>query len=106
MPTPTPRYDIDDIIRAHRARPTNNHFFDRDTMRCFRSRILTEVYHGPGGIYFVTSEKGPDEVRRYTVRRFDPETATINTPGGHGKYDTAKAAKAAAKHAASGQADN
>lgn len=58
-----------------------SHFFDRDTMRFFRSRVLPQVFHGKGGVYFVTSEKGPNNVRRFTVRKFDPKTADIDTLG-------------------------
>lgn len=54
---------------------SGSHFFDRDTMRWFKSR-LEDVYAGPDGWYFVTSEKheGPsiggrriNEPRLYTV---------------------------------------
>ena len=59
------------------AMRASNHFFDRDTKRFFRSRILPTTYEGPGGIYFVTSEQfhspttGYTAQRGYTVRKFE-----------------------------------
>ena len=46
------------------------HWFDRDSMTFFRTELPQQGYSGPGGIYFVTSEKfiGPAP-SRYTVRR-------------------------------------
>lgn len=55
------------------ASQAGSHFFDEDTMRFFSSRVLSAVHEGPGGVYFVTSERDrhqPDTDRRYTVRRF------------------------------------
>ena len=95
-------FDIDDIKRIHRHK-MDGHFFDRDTMRFFDSRILETVYQGPGGVYFLTSERfhgstttGP---RLYTVRKFNPETGDIGTYGGYNQM-TKYAATAAAKNAA------
>jgi hypothetical protein len=46
-----------------------HHFFDRDTMRFFRSRVSSRTYVGRDGrIYFVTSEQRRGAARRYTVR--------------------------------------
>lgn len=42
-----------------------NHFFDRDTMRFFKSRIVSNLY---GGRYFITSEQGPHGPRKFTIR--------------------------------------
>ena len=43
-------------------------FFSPGAMRAFKSRLCGRMF----GRYFVTSEKGPDNVRRYTVRRSNP----------------------------------
>ena len=58
------------------------------------------MFEGPGGVYFATSEKGPDGVRRYTVRRFEKATGGVATFGAFQGYRTGRAAKAAAKAAA------
>lgn len=60
------------------------HWFDTDTMRCFRSRVGDTVYQGAGGIFFVSSEQfvgldGRKAERMYTVRRFNPETGDVGT---------------------------
>lgn len=31
------------------------HYFDRDTMSFFRSRVSDNVHSGPGGVFLVTS---------------------------------------------------
>ena len=58
-----------------------SHWFEHSSMRFFNSRILSDVFHGAGGVYFVSSEKGPNGIRRHTVRKFNPETADISSFG-------------------------
>jgi hypothetical protein len=62
---------------------SGSHWWDRDTMRSFRCRVGDQVYQGPGGIYFVTSEKGPYDgaKRRYTVRQYMPGRKSVETVG-------------------------
>jgi hypothetical protein len=85
------------------------HFFEPETLRFFRSRIVSQSPHqGPGGIYFVTSERfvlssGPAKPRRYTVREFNPETGDIVTHGRFQQYKSAQKAREAAERAASGR---
>lgn len=83
------------------------YFFSPGAMRFFRSRVHDRVYQGPGGVFFVTSEQGPDDVRRYTVREFDPETARMTALGGDvdgfQRYATRSGAHAAAYRAAAGK---
>ena len=89
---------ITDIEKANSDH--GHHFFEPDTMHFFKSRILWGVY---GGRYFVTSERGPDEIRRYTVREANAD-GSIDTFGGFdmfGGYPTADKAKRAARDAAS-----
>jgi len=68
-------YTLFDIRQANRQ--AGFHFFNGDNMRCFDSQISNDVYQGPGGVYFVTSERYKDSPRGYTVRRFDPETGSL-----------------------------
>jgi CMP-N-acetylneuraminic acid synthetase len=100
-----PVLTIDDIKR--RNRDAGYHYFAPDTMRFFRSRVLPTVYQGPGGIYFVTSEQfvGSNNVaspRRYTVRRFDTDTANIDTVGEFNKLSRVEAIKLAKRCASEG----
>jgi hypothetical protein len=99
-------WDIQDIITANKMK--GQHFFDKDTMRFFRSRVLPRVYQGPGGIYFITSEKfvsrwsDYEGKRLYSVRRFNPKTADIGTMGDFNKlsrYLAIKYAKGLAANA-------
>ena len=46
---------IDVIKEANKK--SGGKWFDRETIDFFSSRISKEVYDGPGGVYFVTSEK-------------------------------------------------
>ena len=68
---------IDQIRDANRA--LGHHFFDRDTLRFFGSRIGETVY---GGRYFVTSEKPPFGPRRWTLR-VALDSGAVETVGEH-----------------------
>ncbi len=84
---------VSQIISA--SNRAGSHYFSRGAMRFFRSRVLSQVMHGPGGVYFVTSEKGPNEIRRFTVRKFDPVTADIDTFGPFNELTREKALRVA-----------
>lgn len=96
-------------IDALKATATANgsHFFDRDTMRFFGSRILPTLY-GPVGDIFVTSEKQPDFYghsagtlytfpRLYTVRRYIGTGREVETLGDFQGHETRRAAERAAR---------
>ena len=70
--------NITQIKRANKA--LGHHFFDRDAMTFFRSRVYPHVY---GGRFFITSEQfvagdGEEFPREYTVREARPD-GTIDT---------------------------
>jgi hypothetical protein len=69
----------------HANKTAGKHYFEPGTMQFFDSRVLSYVYQGPGGVYFVTSEQfhgsTGSKPRAFTVRRFNPETAAIDTFG-------------------------
>ena len=73
---------IADIKQANRD--AGQHYFDRSTMRFFDSKVETQVYEGPGGVYFVTSEQfhgsQGSNPRKWTVRQFNPENGHCWTP--------------------------
>ena len=62
-------------------REATGYFFSKDAMRFFKSRILETVYQGPGGVYFVTSEKSPNGPRAYSIRVYNTETRSVSTMG-------------------------
>lgn len=65
---------IKDAVRA-----TGSHWFDPDTMRFFGTRVLPTVWQGPGGVFFVTSDKRFDGKRGHTVRQFKPEDSSVHS---------------------------
>lgn len=74
------------------ARDTGNHFFDRDALRFFSSRIGGEIF---AGRYFVTSERDATGAawggaRRYTVRSFTYADGRLDfeTVGEFGEHAT------------------
>jgi hypothetical protein len=87
---------MDDVIAANKS--VGGHWFDRDTMRFFKTRIEsgavalhTEDCHKAR---FITSEKGPDGVRKYSIREAQPD-GSIDTVGEFQQYRTRDAARAA-----------
>ncbi len=73
-------WDMTEIKKCNSGK--GKHFFDRDTMRFFKSRIESaHPIHGPKGIFFVTSEQAPGEKRKYTIRKFNPKTCEVKTYG-------------------------
>lgn len=82
-----------EMIKYNNER-AGQYFFEPATMRFFNSKVYNEVYDGE---YFVTSEKGPDGVRKYTVRRAIDRGAKIETIGEFQQFDTLAKARAFAK---------
>lgn len=75
------------------------HFFDRDTLRFFRSRIGSNIY---GGRLFVTSEQaGDDSPRLYTIRMvrqyLDRPMLDVTTVGGFQRFKSYSGAHSAAR---------
>lgn len=91
---------IEDIIK--RNKQVGDKFFNRDAIKSFGSRVSETVHEGPGGIYFVTSEKQlySKTPRVYSVRGFDFETGSVKNRSLYTKYDTLRQAQAAAKELA------
>lgn len=87
-----------------------HHFFEPGTMRWWNSRVLSTVYEGDGGVFFVTSERCdlvPQHPmpRVYTVRRFvplaengQPSVKTLEPFGVLGKRQAMRLARLAALH--------
>src|SRR5687768_6031203 len=81
-----PYSTVPEIVAANRA--AGGHFFDRDTMRTFRTRIEVPVY---GGRYFITSDVlNEDDGPTYSVR-VASDAGHVRTAGNcaqHGGYRT------------------
>lgn len=93
-------FSIEDIRNANRD--AGFYWFSPDTLRFFRSRILSGVYSGTGGVFFVSSESRDGAWRTYNVRRFLPESGNVESTAFRA-YRTAEGAKRAAKRAAKGE---
>lgn len=93
-------WTINDIKTAVRVR--GSHWFDPDTMRFFKTRVLEGVYQGSGGIYFVTSERYNEQPRKFTVRKFTPDGADISTVGEFNEMTRAAAIRLAKESAGDG----
>lgn len=79
---------------------SGSHWWDKDTMRFFGTRVSAQVYQGPGGVYFVTSEKPPHGKRSYSVRQYHPRTKDVDTVGEFCELSRATAHRQASKLAA------
>ena len=87
-----------DVRNANRE--LGHHFFDRDTMRFFDSKIVGALI---GGRYFITSERfNAESPRLYTIRKAQPN-GDVGTVGAFQQYRTREAAYAEAKAMAKGQ---
>lgn len=73
----TPLRNITEVIQAVEA--TGSHFFNRDTMRYFNSRLCDDVYPTKFGTFFITSEKD----RPFT---YSDGTHTRGAWGGQRRY--------------------
>jgi hypothetical protein len=69
-------YTLNDIKNHHKG-----HWFSKDTMRFFKSRVSGPVYCSKKACYFVSSESFNGTDRFYTVRKYNPKTKDINTVG-------------------------
>ena len=70
------------------------HWFSKATMSFFRSRVSDfDCITG----YFISSESGTDNTRRYTIRRANFETGQVETIGKFQAYGDIRTAKAEIK---------
>ena len=74
---------IKDIIAANKA--AGHHWFSKETMEFFESKVETEIYPFEGGAYFITSEQfhgsyGYKAPRSYTARMID-NSGVVSTVG-------------------------
>lgn len=100
MVTQQQTWTINDIKNA--ARAAGSYWFDPDTLRFFKGRVLPSVYQGPGGIFFVSSEQYRDAPRGYTVRQFHPDNPTVMGTVGEFNVLTRDQAIRKAKESAAG----
>lgn len=69
------------LVERYAELDPDGHYFDDETMDFFKSRVHDIFRSASGNWFFVTSEKGPNMVRAYSVRHMDNETGKIETHG-------------------------
>lgn len=63
------------VVKDHKD--AGKHFFDKDTMHCWGSKIETELINNE---FFITSEDNFDRTKRlYSIRHYDWDTHSIET---------------------------
>jgi hypothetical protein len=97
---------ISEIRQANAA--AGFHFFSDGAMKFFRSRVDTQVYEGPGGVFFVTSEqlefRDYSAPRMWTVHQVRPD-GSIDGASEFQQYDSLKEARKAARAFAASHLD-
>jgi hypothetical protein len=88
--------DMADVRRVYAYRFPDGHWFDRDSMRFFKTRLPRHATATPdnGCYWFVTSEQNPSGIRRYSVRCMSP-TGMNSIGDGFHRYATRAAAVSA-----------
>lgn len=96
----TTTYDINTIQAEMTA--NGSRWWDYDTMRQFGTRVVSPVYCGPGGIYFVTSDRQFDDSTACTIRQYHADTMEIRTVGEFGNWTKSEAIAEARRLAGDG----
>ena len=100
-------YHIDDLVRIYN-RYDMGHFFDKDTMRFFKSKLTSHYGTKDGEFYFVTSEKKcfRDNTRVWTLRKAylnkEMEKIDIESISDFGEFETVYRAKKALENVLKG----
>ena len=63
------------------------HWFDKETMNFFKSKIHDEIFKVGNKIFFISSEKRFDDKRKYTIRVMD-NTGDIESINGFQAYNS------------------
>ena len=86
-------------IRAHYGSGAGRHWFDRGTMRFFKTKLPRVAYANNTRevAFFVTRETGPEMPSRYSVRKYDFRTRNIETVGDFNSWVSREDATANAK---------
>lgn len=92
-------FGINTIKAVNKAK--GMHFFDKDAMRFFNSRVQGDVFSTPHGAVFVTSERFDDNsARMYTTRHINEDTGHVSTLGSFQEFKSRSGALTAAKRRA------
>jgi hypothetical protein len=84
-----------EVRTAYAQHNPDGHWFDRDSMKFFSTKLPEVAYQTNAGTLFVTSEVNPSGVKAYSVRRYI--NGDIKTIGDFHSFPTAAAARAEIK---------
>lgn len=60
---------MSEIIDFYKRNNPDGHWFDRGTMRFFKTKLPRNGFDGNAGVLFITRETNPSGVTRFSVRR-------------------------------------
>ena len=83
---------ITDVIDFYKRNQPDGHWFDKEPMRFFKSKLPSYAYETSAGVLFVTSEVSPSGEKKYSIRRQKPD-GKIDTVGDFHSYATATDAR-------------
>lgn len=72
------------------AKTAGSHWFDRDTLSFFNSRINNKIYPTTAGAYFVTSEQQDETHPRLYSVRYCSDDGQIDTIGEFQAHETSR----------------
>lgn len=76
------------VLDYYERKQPDGHWFDRDTLRFFGSRLPSIAYETNAGLLFITSERDFDGQRRYYNVRRQTVDGHIKTVGPFNEYRT------------------
>lgn len=90
---------MEQVSMSEVERKARGHWFSQGAMSFFKSRLPQDAYLVDGVYYFVSSEKGPNMPRLYTIRTMGND-GQVKTVGEFQAYTTKARALSALKHIA------
>lgn len=67
---PTIAWNVLDLKRQYENKTQRGHWFDKDTMRFFNTRLTSQYKRvDDSTAYFITTERGPDNKRHANIRK-------------------------------------
>lgn len=88
-------YSVDDIRRHYEKHSDRAYWFEPNAMKFFKCKLSGQVWarEKTGEFLFISSEKGPNMKRRYTVRKYNPSRAAIGDASGFQEFASLETAK-------------
>jgi hypothetical protein len=91
---------LETIAMSEIKAATSSYFFSDGAMNFFKTRLPSTGLRNGANVFFWTSERGPDGIRKFSVRVLCLSTGKVTTVGEFQQYRSAKSASAAVYRAA------